>query len=424
MSDLSITFDWTDFGSHDNPLIDGTFANLRIRCGQTAVIQVLDRKAQTIRDFITVPLYPIAEWIAANWWALLYECDSLGKGGTQESFASRHSLRTAQEGFVMPELKICSEGEDTLFTWNPVRSAHQNVEFIGRGSFRLPTADAAQQLESLVDAVLGRLSAKKLESPWLANEWSAIQNSDPDESEFCRASGFLGLDPYSMSQQVGNGIHEIWDTLPPGLRQDIFCASSGDTLRAVGTWVNSIGIHADAMRRWSGVFEPDVPANARAPWEIGYQLADDARRRFGLGVGDLVDLENIPDMKMRFIRADSPPIPSIEGLMCVRENNEALYYTARQRPESRRFLAARGLMGWLYGQPDVISLLSTTLDRRQQQQRAFAAEFLAPADAIRERITTRQTTEEQIIELAAHFQVSDFVILHQLKNHRIAETPV
>lgn len=110
--------------------------------------------------------------------------------------------------------------------------------------------------------------------------------------------------------------------------------------------------------------------------------------------------------------------------MCVRENNEALYYTARQRPESRRFLAARGLMGWLYGQPDVISLLSTTLDRRQQQQRAFAAEFLAPADAIRERITTRQTTEEQIIELAAHFQVSDFVILHQLKNHRIAETPV
>lgn len=427
MNAFSITFDWIDFGCHDNPLIDGTFANVCIKCGDSVVTQVHDKKARTIRDFISVPLYPLVEWLTANWWALFYECDALGKAEAREPFSYRHSLRVAEEGFALPDLRICSEGDEMLLAWHPSLGSYQNIDFIGQGACRMPTAAVDEVFASLVDAVLGRLAAKKIDSSWLAREWAVIQNSDSQENSFCSAAGWLGLIPYSMDETIGREILSVWNRLSRGLRRDVFCAASSDTLRDVGQWVEDVigesGVAAGEAHPWKGLFNSTVTSDSHTPWEIGYKLAVDARRRFGLEIDDVVDPEKLPDMKMQFTQTRNPPIPSVQGLFCFRDHREAVCFTARQRSESRRFLAARGLMGWLYGEQDVVSLLSTTLDRRQRQQRAFAAEFLVPAEALKQRITTHRATEDQVVKLAEHFGVSDFVILHQLKNHHIAEPP-
>ncbi len=57
---------------------------------------------------------------------------------------------------------------------------------------------------------------------------------------------------------------------------------------------------------------------------------------------------------------------------------------------------------------------------RQKCSRAFAAELLAPAGAIRERVSRPGIASDDVDELAALFGVSSFVIQHQLENHRIA----
>ncbi|KGO32810.1 hypothetical protein JT06_18235 [Desulfobulbus sp. Tol-SR] len=58
---------------------------------------------------------------------------------------------------------------------------------------------------------------------------------------------------------------------------------------------------------------------------------------------------------------------------------------------------------------------------RQKRNRAFAAEFLAPADAIRKRLTAGEVSQEDIDDLAGDMGVSPFVVEHQIVNHRLAE---
>ena len=66
------------------------------------------------------------------------------------------------------------------------------------------------------------------------------------------------------------------------------------------------------------------------------------------------------------------------------------------------------------------SLVTNTQTEHQQRNRAFAAEFLAPAEAIRERLPASHLSEEDVEDLAQEFRVSGFVVRHQIENHKLA----
>ena len=57
----------------------------------------------------------------------------------------------------------------------------------------------------------------------------------------------------------------------------------------------------------------------------------------------------------------------------------------------------------------------------QRASRAFAAELLSPADALRDEVHDG-VSPAKVDELAHKFRVSPWVIEHQLKNHRIGWT--
>jgi Zn-dependent peptidase ImmA (M78 family) len=61
---------------------------------------------------------------------------------------------------------------------------------------------------------------------------------------------------------------------------------------------------------------------------------------------------------------------------------------------------------------------------RQARARSFAAEFLAPAEGIRRRLGQPEgewVEEDTIDELAQEFDVSSFVIGHQIRNHNLGQ---
>ena len=60
MKQFELNFDWVDFGDHDQPLFDATFARLRLIADNESKIHVLDKKAKSVRDYVIVPLYPLA----------------------------------------------------------------------------------------------------------------------------------------------------------------------------------------------------------------------------------------------------------------------------------------------------------------------------------------------------------------------------
>ena len=74
-------------------------------------------------------------------------------------------------------------------------------------------------------------------------------------------------------------------------------------------------------------------------------------------------------------------------------------------------------LGRLEPGPVILSSLATD---RQAQSRAFAAEFLAPAEALRRSLSDGPVEPEQVDDLASEFCVSSYVIRHQIENHKLA----
>ena len=65
-------------------------------------------------------------------------------------------------------------------------------------------------------------------------------------------------------------------------------------------------------------------------------------------------------------------------------------------------------------------LVTTSKSERQQRNRAFAAELLAPSALLRERITHATVADNEVDALAQEFHVSSLVIEHQIENHELA----
>lgn len=91
------------------------------------------------------------------------------------------------------------------------------------------------------------------------------------------------------------------------------------------------------------------------------------------------------------------------------------------REEGRRFHLCRALAEALTA-PATDAVLTGAPTHRQRRGRAFAAEFLAPASALRDRAHGPLVREDDLTDLSAEFGVSPFVIGHQLANHGISRT--
>ena len=70
MSELNFEFDWVDSEGIRGAELSTTWASLKIAVGDSVVTRIEDKRAKTVRDFVYVPLYPLAEWLATNWWFL------------------------------------------------------------------------------------------------------------------------------------------------------------------------------------------------------------------------------------------------------------------------------------------------------------------------------------------------------------------
>lgn len=85
-----------------------------------------------------------------------------------------------------------------------------------------------------------------------------------------------------------------------------------------------------------------------------------------------------------------------------------------------RFLIARALGEYLGRSTPGPSLLSSLSTDQQAQSRAFAAEFLAPAEALQQRLADSDMEPERADDLAEAFGVSSQLIRHQVRNHALA----
>lgn len=225
-----------------------------------------DKSTRGIRDAIYGPLYPLAEWIATNWWALLYEVASPTRLAGGE-YVRRHNTAAASEGFALPSLRVQPEGERILLYWEPVELPDHRLQFLSRGHKHLDRAEVEEAFRRFVGAVIARLQDQGVSDTLLADEWAAIENTDAEERAFCKAAGQLGWDPYALSQDAVDMLVASIDQLPAnGVVEEFLMAADGSKVLAQG----------QALRRFLGVTEEDIQVIAArfgtSEYVIHYQI--------------------------------------------------------------------------------------------------------------------------------------------------------
>ena len=435
MDELRFETDWVDAEGINGAELSATWASLKVRAGDSIVTRVLDTRARTVRDFVYVPLYPFAEWVATNWWFLTREISNPAKEGDPH-FRRRHAIGGDREGYAYPDLQVFPYGDLTCLAWTRSPSPWTGIEFLDRGQTWLDSVQFRDTCADFIDGVIRRLLSLGVEGTLLQEEWEAIQRADRDEIEFCEAAAGLGWDPYDMGDDERSLVVELANTLSGAMFEEAIPAfNAQNLLTECSAITGAIECAKSNALRWEPLalmeqeLSADSRATARTPWMEGYDLARKVRHALELDGSPLPSMERIakaiseePAWLERVTEpGDFAAVPLVDGVITRNDDRyPAFAFRDFSSEESKRFHFCRAY-GEVCASPGTDTLITKAHSERQQRNRAFAAEFLAPSSALRQRVTRPVVDGDDIDELAAAFGVSSLVVAHQIQNHGIAE---
>ena len=434
MQKLKFEIDWVDAERINGPELSATWASLRICAGDSVITRVLDERAKTVRDFVYVPLYPLAEWLATNWWFLTQEINNPTKEDDPD-FHRRHALSASREGYAFPDLEVFSAGGWTRLAWKQGIPPWTKVEFLNQGEIQIDSSEFRDTCVDVVDQVIRRLVSFDIEETFLQEEWATIQAADRDESEFCEIAAGLGLDPYDLDEAKRELVLELAEELSGAVLEEAVAALDPQTL-SVGystikdaiAGAKSNGFLLERLELIQQKVRPDEGAAGLHPWTVGYDLARRLRRSLeldGTPLATMPQLAQVIGEAPELLNSVTKPVnlhgaALVDGVVTWNDDQKPAFGFRQLGEYSRRFHFCRALAEVL-ASPGTDTLLTKANSERQQRNRAFAAEFLAPSSGLQERISGWTVDGDQIDELADEFGVSSRVIEHQVQNHHIAE---
>lgn len=433
MPKLSFEIDWVEPEGINGPELSATWASLQIHAGDSVVTRVHDERAKTVRDFVHVPLYPLAEWLATNWWFLTHEYGNPAKEADPD-FRRRHALRSGRDGYAFPDLEVVSSGARTLLAWKRSQSLWGRVEFLDEGQIWTDSNEFRESCSDLVDRVIRRLESLGVEGTFLEEEWAAIQTADRDETEFCEAAAGLGWDPYDLDDEGRELVIWLAELLDgPVLEEAIAAldpvtlASSTPAIASAIEGAKSNRLSLDRLKCVRPQVFPGPDYVGVYPWDAGYDAARRLRSELDLdGVPlptDAAIAEALGEDPASLERMRQPVVfqeaPLIDGVITGGEGDNPAFAFRSLHDYHWRFHFCRGIAEVL-APPGADMLLTKASSERQQRNRAFAAEFLAPSLGLRNRVSLPVVDAGDIDELAVKFGVSSLVIEHQVRNHQIA----
>ena len=429
MAEVGFDTEWLNGGGIRGAELSATLASLHIDVQGKPVTRVFDQRARTVRDFVDVPLYPLAEWLATNWWFLTYESGNAARNG-DPGFGQRHVLGANTEGYAFPNLVIVPSGSHTSLNWGGGPSRWTRIEFLDRGQEFVDREQFRQACADLIDRVIRRLAAFGISDTFLQEEWEAIQATDDEELSFCETAAGLGWDPYDMDESRQNQVLQLADELGHLRVEAVSVLDSADPLKeclAIRSALEAARPNGLQLRSLRPLMEHKRPP-AGYPWQVGYDLAQQVRRHLDLDgkpIPTMNSLAKALDEDIKVLNQAVKPVaslnmaPLVDGVVTGGEHDAISFGLQQKGKYGQRFLFCRALAETISSDGD--ALITRGHTERQRCNRAFAAEFLAPAHSLRERISRTVMDGEEVEYLAEEFGVSTQVIVHQVENHRIAQ---
>lgn len=413
---------WED-ASNDAPEICRTSGPLTIEINGQSLTRNLDEWSQSVKRSTRVSAYPLASWLSSSWWRLRWEHLPIANQATS-SWRMAHELAASGYGYLWPQLVFSSDGE-RMHYWSIPTDANsgQPVQYLTDVRGSISTDEFEVAVDSFIQLVLDRLDAVKLSTD-LKGLWEEVleERADADLANYRKLEALLGCDPDEVDTQVVERFVHLGAEIGSSVIDEVasLCASA-EPLKALGE-INSIAKSKGVEGHFALTPQQIGPiqSNPLRPWERGQTLAHAARRAIGLNgnaIGDnkLSELAELADPSVFDRPFDSGRLSL--GLAIRDEHNNAKIILRKRHRTGRRFEFAR-LLGdhLLSSQQDRWLPAADTKTIRQQWQRAFAAEFLCPIDALMERLDD-DLSDDAIEEAAAFFGVSVLAARAQLVNH-------
>ena len=153
--------------------------------------------------------YPLAEWIAWNWWRIRWELGQPADedGACRWDFA--HRLSTIGDGYVWPNITIFSDGLQIFVVSEPSRNPHALLfRYLGasRRCETVPAKSLEEAIDEFVKDILVRLEDRKLFNANLHRLWKdlAMERATPELARFRRLEARLGYDPDQVREIVAH----------------------------------------------------------------------------------------------------------------------------------------------------------------------------------------------------------------------------
>ncbi len=430
---LSLKSDPISQPAAEDPLERQSWCSLRIQVGSRFASRLWDNTLEDERDFLDVPAFSIAEWLVKNWWSLFHElcpANTVPKhqvlGSSWLSWIRRHCLRSADSSLFLPKLYIYTDGYDVLaesHSDRPGSLPNMPGEFLNDGIVVLDACATEAALANFINQILNRVEGVDSERVTRAAEqWQAIQNADAAEAEFCKLAGRMGLDPYDPHEVSDHlaGFFEVLGDPDQPLVRDLTEATKPESVEAQWKWVTD-AIHELHLGPRSIELPFDLPVGNRSPAEYGYQLARRVRASAEVSDNPIKSVEKTASAVIgkAFEVVGRNHIPGQEIKAIVGQADSRRFVVAGpQNPVfyNQRFMTARGLFHALATSQRSERLVTGAYSLDQKASRAFAAEFLAPQQAILNRLTRSIADPEAVDSLSREFQASSYVIQWQLEN--------
>ena len=216
-----------------DPLLDASVGRLSIGIQDVSVTAFKSDKGDVGTE-LTIPLYNVAEWVASNWWPLLFEprkTDPIDQTDDDAGYRSRHWLGFARDGFALPDLWFypLGEGEIEVSAYSRyLRFAR--VTFLNSALANVPTHVVRGVLANFVEDVLQVLDAAGIRGTTAHEFWNQVQGTEPGAEEYCQLIGSLGLSPYEEHPEVDRIIDLLTAQTPNSVLFDLFEASVDSNL--------------------------------------------------------------------------------------------------------------------------------------------------------------------------------------------------
>ncbi len=421
--------EWLDIRLAPERLDEGTpeerasFGQLVISSADLVLTEGYDGHLDGYRPGPFVAGYFLAEWLAWNWWRLRWE----PRRDTADWWMA-HQLAAIGEGYQWPRITIFSDGQ-RIALWSQ-RSAPTAQPF--RYSGAPPLITAAGTFEAAVDMFVSQMleRVRGLGETNLSRIWRDVlaERADPATAEQRRLEALLGHEPDADDPTVIEAL--ISDGQKLGIRAiDEVAAEFADL--DPSEWLHAQDYHdlarssgyegrvADAVSLEIGA---PHPVGMAEPWKAGKALAAKLRTSAGLQDGAVSDqmLADMAGVSKGALSSNGKQSDSFSfGLRSGPVRWRAVFRS--QRKTSRRFDMARMIGDRLISEAaDRLYPVTDARTWRQQAQRSFAVELLAPIELVEERLQGDYSLERQH-DIADQFIVSPMAINALLKNsHKIA----